>query len=389
MKMQSYLSALGVLSAFCVPISAYASVDYHDQTISTYNFTNSEYDSYDFSGSDFSGVTAIETIFSSLTVKRDFSNTNFSGANLNEAIFNYAELSGADFSSANLYDAYFMYSNLRNADFTDAIVESVDFMGTVQYGFSAEQLYSTASYKNKTLQYMDFQYNDLEGWNFSGQNLTRTNFSISSLINADFRNANLTNAIFDAPNLSGTDFRGSTGAAWNSAITENTILADGNLNGGSLNLTGQGNSLIIRTSDVAAVKMTSSGAVADGAKLIFEGKSSSTDNSLISVSGSGVELDLSGAKIEVYLAEGFGPDSDVFLSLIEASDGAGIVLSGFSKDDVSVFGSDGTSFDGNWDLVATDSNVGILVSVPEPASVACVLGALCLVYALFFRRRRA
>ncbi len=382
-KFLSYIFLASLAVAFLHV--AKASVDYHGQTINGYNFTTSSYDADDFSNSDFSGVTAIDTSFSTATVNRIFTDSNFSNSNLKDALFNYAGLSGVDFSSANLYGAYFISANLANADFTNAIISYADFTSTVQYGFSAEQLYSTASYQSKTLQYVSFEYNDLEGWNFSGQNLTRANFSISSLINADFRNANLTNAIFGAPNLSGTDFRGSTGATWSSAITTNTILADGNLNGGALNLSGQGNSLIIRVSDTSAVLMTASGAVSDGAELIFEGKYSSTDNSLLKVSGDGVSLDLSGAKIDVYLAEGFGADSEVFLNLIEASDGAGIVLNGLSKEDVAVFNSDGTVYAGEWALSASTSEVGIIVGIPEPADAVCIFSMAALFYCIFRR----
>lgn len=131
--------------------------------------------------------------------------------------------------------------------------------------------------------------------------------------------------------------------------------------------------------------MTASGAVSDGAKLIFEGKYSSTDNSLLKVSGDGVSLDLSGAKIDVYLAEGFGTDSEVFLNLIEASDGAGIVLSGLSKEDVAVFNSDGSVYTGEWTLSASSSEVGIIVGIPEPADAVCIFSLVALFYCIFRR----
>lgn len=96
------------------------------------------------------------------------------------------------------------------------------------------------------------------------------------------------------------------------------------------------------------------------------------------VSGENVSFDIGGAKLKVYLAEDFEGSSEIFLSLIEATGGAGIVAGELSRDDVSLLNSDGSIFGGAWDLQISDSGVGILVGVPEPAAAAALLGALAL-----------
>lgn len=373
-------------AAFALSAASYASVDYHGQTISGLHFTDDQYNAEDFSNSDFSGVTATDTVFSSASVKRNFSGSNFSDSSLRGAIFNYGNLSNADFASSDLTHGYFTGANLRGAIFTDAIIDDVAFTGAVQNGFTAEQLYSTKSYNDKSLTYVDFDGNDLSGWNFSGQNLTRANFSIAKLWNVDFQEANLTNAIFDYSDLSGADFRGSSGASFSGSILANTILADGSVNGGAVSLSGSDKSLVIRPSDSSAVKMTASGSVSDGAALIFKGKSSSSDNALIEVSGEGVSFDLSGCKLEVYLSEDFDPQSELFFALIDASDGGTIVAGGLSKDDVSMFNHDGSIFSGKWDLSISDSSLGIMVGIPEPACTA-LLFVFAVVACVVMRKR--
>ena len=353
-------------------------MDYHGQTISGLNFTDSEYDAESFSNSDFSGVTAVGTTFSSSRTVRNFSGSNFEGSNLKDSLFSYSDLTGSNFSSSNLDGAYFISAHLAGVDFSGATIYDASFTNTVQFGFTAEQLYSTASYKSGNLQYVNLDFNDMGGWNFSGQDMTRANLSTSSVKNADFRNANLTSAIFDVSDLSGADFRGSTGVSWNASVTSNTILADGSVYGGAISLSGSSNSLIIRTSASSAVNMTASGSVSGGAELSFVGKHSSSDNALVRVSGENVSFDIGGAKLKVYLAEDFEGSSEIFLSLIEATGGAGIVAGELSRDDVSLLNSDGSIFGGAWDLQISDSGVGILVGVPEPAAAAALLGALAL-----------
>jgi uncharacterized protein YjbI with pentapeptide repeats len=56
------------------------------------------------------------------------------------------------------------------------IVTGASFLCTASGGITKEQLYSTASYQQKNLHGTNFYYNDLSGWDLSGQNLTNAGF---------------------------------------------------------------------------------------------------------------------------------------------------------------------------------------------------------------------
>ena len=239
---------------------------------------NENYDGQDVSGKDFSGKshknsswvssTASGTIFSTSENATSYSNSDFTGAYLKNANFKDAILSNTDFTDAIVEGANFNYSspitsgsklnteqlystasyknknltgcgfanidltkcnftgiNLTNVvftatrlagcDFTDAIIEGASFAATESKGFDQEQLYSTASYKNKNLRGVSFGNNDLFhisyknlfGWNFTGQDLTNADFSYS-LISGIFhsnstRSIILTDAIIEGANFEG------------------------------------------------------------------------------------------------------------------------------------------------------------------------------------------
>jgi len=237
---------------------------------------NENYDGQDVSGKDFSGKshknsswvssTASGTIFSTSENATSYSNSDFTGAYLKNANFKDAILSNTDFTDAIVEGANFNYSspitsgsklnteqlystasyknknltgcgfanidltkcnftgiNLTNVvftatrlagcDFTDAIIEGASFRNTVSNGFNQEQLYSTASYKNKNLRGVSFARNDLlrlngnpSAWDFSGQDLTNADFSYSLITGANysnvFRPVILTDAIIEGADFS-------------------------------------------------------------------------------------------------------------------------------------------------------------------------------------------
>lgn len=109
-------------------------------------------------------------------------------------------LSGQNLTNADLRSAI-----LRGVDFTDAIVAHVDFTETTSRGFTKEQLYSTASYRDKNLRGIRMFDNDLAGWDLSGQDLTRSNLSQAYLAGADFSDAIVNNV-----GLAGATSRGFT-----------------------------------------------------------------------------------------------------------------------------------------------------------------------------------
>jgi uncharacterized protein YjbI with pentapeptide repeats len=129
------------------------------------------------------------------------SNTNLTDADLTAANLYAANLSGANLSGADLTNAFFTFATLTGAEFTGAQVRGSIFRFTTSEfttttGFTAAQLYSTASYLAKDLSGIELGYNNLAGWNFAGQNLTNTVFQFAALIGADFNDASVQGAIF-------------------------------------------------------------------------------------------------------------------------------------------------------------------------------------------------
>lgn len=153
---------------------------------------NENYDGQDVSGKDFSGKshkysswvssTASGTIFSTYENATSYSNSDFTGAYLKNANFTDAILS--------------------NTDFTDAIVEGANFSYSSPIisdnKLNTEQLYSTASYKNKNLTGCGFVNIDLTKCNFSGINLTNVVFNATRLAGCDFTDAIIEGASFVA-----------------------------------------------------------------------------------------------------------------------------------------------------------------------------------------------
>lgn len=153
----------------------------------------------DFSGtphanSSWIGCTAINTVFSSSRNPTDYTNSNFASANLTNASFIDATLSGANFTNANLNYVSFVDALLDDADFTNSIITNTNMGKVVVRGFTKEQLYSTASYKNRDLTGIILANNNLKDWNFSGQNLSGTRFNLADLTGVDFTNSIITSA---------------------------------------------------------------------------------------------------------------------------------------------------------------------------------------------------
>ena len=107
------------------------------------------------------------------------------------------DLAGWDFSGQDLTGANFSLSTFTNANLTGAVVTAASFDGTTSSGFTKEQLYSTASYKNKELPRIGLNGNDLTGWDFSGQNLTGAVLGGSVLTNVNLTGAVVTGANFE------------------------------------------------------------------------------------------------------------------------------------------------------------------------------------------------
>ena len=120
---------------------------------------------------------------------RNVSGRDFSNLSLKNSTWRDANAVRANFTNSNLTSADFFSADLTSANFTDAVITGASF--TWVDGFTKEQLYSTASYKNKDLTgvEVDLLLSDLDGLNFSNFNLTSAN--LASVV----KNSNLTNAI--------------------------------------------------------------------------------------------------------------------------------------------------------------------------------------------------
>ena len=162
---------------------------YDGENVSNGNFSGSPH-----ANSSWIGCTAINTVFSNSRNPTDYTNSNFASANLTNASFIDATLSGANFTNANLNYVSFVDALLDDADFTNSIITNTNMGKVVVRGFTKEQLYSTASYKNRDLTGIILANNNLKDWNFSEQNLSGTRFNLADLTGVDFTNSIITSA---------------------------------------------------------------------------------------------------------------------------------------------------------------------------------------------------
>jgi|GEM_PF-348829 len=187
----------------------YSTASYKSKDLSRVCLSDNEMSGWNFSGQNLSGA----NLDGAMLVGADFVN-----ANLTNAWFcggNYATLTDANFTNANLTNAYLRDAKLGGANFTDAEIVGADLGSTVINGFTAGQLYSTASYKSKNLSGIGLSNNDLSGWNLTGQNLLEADFananlSFASLAEVDLTSANLGYATLTGSNLEGANLKGTT-----------------------------------------------------------------------------------------------------------------------------------------------------------------------------------
>ena len=216
------------------------------------DLTNADFTNTNITGTDFSqskgftaaGLYSTTSYQNKLISGARFLNLNMSGFNfanqvLPGSVFDSALLVNADFTLANLSSTRFASATLTDAVFTGAIVSTTNFSGAK--GFTAAQLYSTASYKNKDLNGINLQNENLTDWNFAGQNLAGAQLSGGNLTRANLSQSNLTSAVVSSAgrisgsNLSEADLRGATGfASGNGTIIHNTIMPDGSISNLSL-----------------------------------------------------------------------------------------------------------------------------------------------------------
>lgn len=150
----------------------------------------------------------------------DFNGANFASAEVTSVNAYGADFRNANFSGANLSNAWLANAHLAGANFTDANVRGT----TLNHNyvsppplreFTKEQLYSTASYKEKNLEGIGLGASDLTGWDFTGQNIQganfgRSNFSSEQLYStSSYQQKNLRGIqLWDGIDLSEWDFTG-------------------------------------------------------------------------------------------------------------------------------------------------------------------------------------
>ncbi len=153
----------------------YSTASYKNKDLGAINFSNNRMGGWNFSGQNMSKAAFANGYYYST----DFSSANISGGNLSSSNFTDAKFSNATLTSAN-----FEKSMLTDATFTDAVITHANLSGVTSNGFTKEQFYSTASYKNNTLGAINLSNNDMTGWNFDGKTF-RPDFDLTNAIIKD------------------------------------------------------------------------------------------------------------------------------------------------------------------------------------------------------------
>jgi len=215
--------------------------DFAGQNLTGADFTDSTLSGVNLAGACVRGARFNYTTDRGFTKEQLYSTASYAAKDLAGIGLMGNNLAGWNFAEQDLTGADFGYiADLAGADLTDAIIKRARFYDTTRFGFTQEQLYSTASYKAKDLEAITMGCNDMTGWNFAGQNLAGAYFGDDTLVGANFEGANLQGA-----DLRRADLRGATltGADLTGANTQNSILPDGTITGLNLQI---GDILVIR-----------------------------------------------------------------------------------------------------------------------------------------------
>ena len=139
----------------------------------------------------------------------ELDHADLANRDLSDTYFGSADLSFADLSNSNLSNAYLNGATLSNANLTSAIVSGASLGRTTSMGLTKEQIYSTQSYQDKNLRGVILEDNNLQGWDFSGQDLTGASFhgcqnSLTPCIGSNITDADFSDAIINDVNLQAT-----------------------------------------------------------------------------------------------------------------------------------------------------------------------------------------
>lgn len=358
-----------------------------------------------FKDATIAGVNFYGTISKGFTQEQLYSTASYKAGDLSGVEFWYGDVSGWDFKGQNLSGANFYWSTLTNANFENAIINMTNFTNMNSDGLTKEQLYSTASYKNKDLRCIQMWHNDISGWDFSGQNLMRAGI---------FEGNTMDNANFTKADLRGTNIGQVTVL---NIIVKNTIMNDGSIE--NFSMKSAEDSFSIRKyenmwphEDTKAINAKidyRNESVSGGAKLTLEAGAmlDITDNATLEF-GDGGELlvcvsedDLTEINVAYGAGLAFMDGSILTVDVSGDFDGAdtftfkiigwenGSRISGL---DDFVMGENlflmlnGEIFDGDWTYEVSSNDLSITFTVPEPAVFAMALGALAFGLAQWRRR---
>lgn len=182
--------------------------DLSNQNLSGAVFTGTYLANTDLTGANIRGAVFRANTDRGLTAQQVYSTAMYQSGDLSGTHLRRNDLTGWDFSGMNLSSVRFDDSTLTDADFTGAAIGQANFSGTVANGFTAEQLYSTASYAVGDLQYVNFSHNVLDGWSFANQDLTGASFWNTTIVNADYSGATFPEYGLIASEITNASFRG-------------------------------------------------------------------------------------------------------------------------------------------------------------------------------------
>jgi len=193
---------------------SYQSGDLRDIELQGGDLTGADFAGIDLSGALLASLQLDGADFRGATLKGAFllgaslNGADFRGADLTNATLTYNPVSFVDFRGANLTGVLFERTSLKNADLTDATVFGARLsVENSPQDLSAQQLYSTASYKAGMLGPITLA-GDMRGWDFRNQDLAGARLDRGSrLEGAKWEGAKVQGALFFVNNLAGTDFR--------------------------------------------------------------------------------------------------------------------------------------------------------------------------------------
>ena len=321
---------------------------------------------------------------------------DFTGQNMTNVSFWGAELNNADFTNANLTNVDFRFSDISNANFDNAIIE-----GAYLSDIRTNQLYSTASYKEKNLKGVTFSAYSYGGW------LAGADFAGQNLMNADFTDQNLNNTDFTK-----ADLRGGTMKS-NYVITKNTIMGDGRIK--DFSMVSSDDSFSIRKYTPAAeggemisAKIGEDATISGGAELALEngaelevidaaslsvanGSSiiinTDTDSSTKVLIASDAALEFeAGSILSVNIECDEAEYEALQVSIMDFEDGACITgLNALVKGETILLSVNDSEWLGDWDY-SIENNQMLISIIPEPATVAAILGALALTFVIRYKK---